>query len=284
MRKDLVKQIDSANSGEQVTDIATDKTTFAKVAERYEEVRLIPAQYVVDTKIAGLRSLRTSKAYLKRLVDHFGNARIRSITYSQVDEYRLKRLKEDVKIASVNRELALLRAVFNFAKRDGLIARTPFERGTPLISLADEVKRDRVLSHEEEQRLLAACDDPVRAHLKPLIIAAVDTGMRKGEILSLEWRDVDLVNRTISVRAMNTKTLTARVVPITSRLLNTLQSLYNERSDDGTVFGTIKDIKRSWRTACDKAKIKGLRFHDLRATFATRLISAGMPIDLKVTG
>lgn len=79
-----------------------------------------------DTKIAGLRSLRTPKGYLKRLVDHFGNARIRSITYSQVDEYMLKRLKEGVKIASVNRELALLRSVFNFAKRDGLISRTPF--------------------------------------------------------------------------------------------------------------------------------------------------------------
>jgi hypothetical protein len=100
LRKELVKQINPANRGDQVTDIVTDKTTFAKVAERYEAVRLIPAEYVGDTKIAGLRSLRTPKAYLKRLVEHFGNARIRSITYSQVDEYRLKRLKEDVKIAS----------------------------------------------------------------------------------------------------------------------------------------------------------------------------------------
>ena len=109
LRKELVKQVDSANRGEQTTDVGTDKTSFAKIAERYEAIKLIPAKYVGDTEIAGLRSLRTPKSYLKRLVEHFRNARILSITYSQVDEYGLKRLKEGGTIASANHELALLR-------------------------------------------------------------------------------------------------------------------------------------------------------------------------------
>jgi len=76
---------------------------------------------------------------------------------------------------------------------------------------------------------------------------------------------------------MNTKTLTARVVPVSARLLAALQSLYNKRTDDGLVFDS-GDFKRSWRTACKLAGVVGCHFHDLRATFATRLISAGMRV------
>jgi integrase len=105
-------------------------------------------------------------------------------------------------------------------------------------------------------------------------------------MITLEWRDVDLDARIITVRAMNTKTLTARTVPVSTRLFVALQSLYNERSGEGSVFGIADNFTRSWRTACDKAKIKGLRFHDLRATCATRLIQAGMQIAevAKITG
>jgi integrase len=105
-------------------------------------------------------------------------------------------------------------------------------------------------------------------------------------MLALEWRDVNLDTRVIQVRAMNTKTLTARAVPVSTRLFIELQRLYNERSGEGSVFGIADNFTRSWMTACDKAKIEGLRFHDLRATCATRLISAGMQIAevAKITG
>ena len=68
----------------------------------------------------------------------------------------------------------------------------------------------------------------------------------------------------ISVRAMNTKTLNARVIPVSTRLALALQVIYNERSDDGLVFGISDNFTRSWRTACKLAGIEGLRFHDLR--------------------
>jgi len=153
LKKQLVKQLDSL---EGRAEIETERITFAKVAAEYEAVKLIEAKYVGDRKIAGLRSVKSPKTYLKRLLNHFGNARVRSITHSQADAYRLKRLDDGLTIASVNRELALLRSIFNFAKQECIISRTPFEMGKPLISSADETKRDRVLSRDEEESLLLA--------------------------------------------------------------------------------------------------------------------------------
>lgn len=207
LQKDLVKQLDSAE-GNQRAELDAQKLTFAKVDNRYEATRLIPAQYVNDRKVAGLRSLSGPKSYLKRLIEHFGNALIRSITYGQVDQYRLNLLAEGFSITSVNRILALLQSVFNFAKREGALDKNPFELGGPLIHKADENKRTRVMSRDEETRLLAACVDR-QEHHRPIIIAAVDTGCRKGELLKLIWRDVDLDSRVISIKAFNTKTAEA---------------------------------------------------------------------------
>src|SRR5262245_17820438 len=148
------------------------------------------------------------------------------ITPATVERFKLERLntrtrnKTERQIASVNRELEQLRAILRYAKNERLITSSPFERASsPLISKADETKRTRVLSREEEIRLLKACETPERDHLIPLIIFAIDTGMRKGEMLSLTWADVNFKARSITVRATTTKTLQARVVPISRRLL-----------------------------------------------------------------
>jgi integrase len=218
LKKELVKQLETSAEGNQRAELDGAKLTFRRLAERYEAVRLIPAVYVGDRKVAGLRSFETPKLQLRLLIEHFGNARVRNITYGQVDEYRLKRLSEKLKIASVNRELALLRSVFNFGKREGFISRTPFEMGAPLISVADETKRDRVLSRAEEEKLLPALSDPRRLHIRALTVAALDTGARKNELLTLTWRDLDLVSGVITIRASNSKTAKSRQVPISDRL------------------------------------------------------------------
>lgn len=95
--------------------------------------------------------------------------------------------------------------------------RTPFEMGSPLISKADETKRDRVMTRDEEDKLLAVCVEK-RSHPRPLIIAAVDTGCRRGELLTLTWEDVDFPASVINIKAFNTKTARGRQVFITDRL------------------------------------------------------------------
>ena len=103
LKKQLVEELDSAEPDNQRAELDAQKFTFAKVADRYEATKLIPAVYVGDRKVAGLRSLRTQKSYLKRLVEHSGAASIRSIAYGQVDEYRLSLLAEGLAVAGANR-------------------------------------------------------------------------------------------------------------------------------------------------------------------------------------
>lgn len=90
--------------------------------------------------------------------------------------------------------------------------------GDPLISTADERKRERIITRDEELRLLNACDDRWRRHLRPILICALDTGMRRGGILSLQWSDVDFEDRVLTIRAFNTKTMKERQVSMTTRL------------------------------------------------------------------
>ena len=181
-------------------------------------------------------------------------------------------------IAAVNRELALLRRLFNVALREGWITRNPFSAGESLISPADERQRERILSRDEEAKLLAACSGDRRAHLRGIIVCALDTGMRRGEILSLRWSDVDLDALTIRVRAMNTKTLRDREVPITDRLANELRSLRDGAAAHDRVFGVIDNVKFSFTAARQQAGLPDVRFHDLRHTAATRLVQGHLPL------
>src|SRR5262245_38882222 len=162
LKKELVKELEQLESAEGNERAALDgaKLTFRELADRYKSARLIPARYVNDRKVAGLRSLDTPRYQLRLLVEHFGAARTRAITHSQIDEYRLKRLDTGLKIASVNRELALLRSVFNFAICEGWLSKSPFQAGASLISAADEIRRSRTLSADEEERLLLALGSP----------------------------------------------------------------------------------------------------------------------------
>jgi integrase len=149
-----------------------------------------------------------------------------------------------------------------------------------LISLADENKRERILTREEEVKLLVACETPLRAHLKAILICALDTGMRQGEIFSLRWHDVDCENGLLNIQAFHTKTMKERQVAITTRLALELERLEASPPDnaDGLVFGIIDNVKRSFTAARNKAGLKDVRFHDLRHTAATRLVGAHIPL------
>jgi integrase len=259
------------------------RITFSKLADIYQDRKLTPPQYSGDRKVSGLRSWKSLRGYLVPLREHFHNQKISAITHHDIEAYKLKRLATPKKrggksrtITGVNRELELLRSLLIYAKNEGWIQSNPFDRGG-LISKADETRRERVLSFDEEQKLLDACTDK-RSHIKTLLICALDTGMRRGELLSLQWSDIDLASRTINIRALNTKTLTTRAVPISDRLSVHLEEMRNGTADDAHLF-TVVDIRKAFYNSCEKAGITGLRFHDLRATTASRLISVGMPLE-----
>jgi integrase len=132
------------------------------------------------------------------------------------------------------------------------------------------------LSVEEIARLLKAAE---RSHLHPVILAALHTGMRKGELLSLQWGDVDFAKGMITVWA--SKTSTYRTVPMTPLHAETLQAM--EGSEENTFVFTYggkptQNLKRRFGTLLKKAGIINCRFHDLRHTFCSHLAIAGVPL------
>jgi integrase len=290
--KEIIKRMLREIETTGVRAIDADSLLFAHLARIYEEQKLRPAKYVGERKVAGVRSLGPARVALHATVEHFGNRPLKTITHSDIERYKIMRLEKPTlrgarAIASVNRELELMRAVIRFAVREGWLPKSPFEMGTPLISKADETQRERILTHDEETFLLAACSGR-RLHLRPIIITALDTGMRRGELFKLRWSDVDLATGKITIKAINTKTARKRAVAITDRLAIELERLWKNspKNPNELVFGIRSTFKNSFATACKIAGIEEFRFHDCRHTAITRMVSAGIqPMEImKLTG
>jgi integrase len=280
--KDLLRELEEY--GEQSLD--STHMTFAQLADYYRDHYAIEPQYSTEgRKIAGLRSFKTVREQLKMLRDYFEKQKVRSITHGGIQKFKLNRLATETKqhrprsIARVNRELALLRRILSIAHREGWILRNPFTSGDSLISVADEQRRERILSPEEESKLLNACTGRC-SHLRPIIVCALDTGMRQGEMLKLRWSDIDFENETILVRAFNTKVMRERILAMTPRLKSELSMLYPRtlQNSDALIFGIKNNVKRSFSTVRKAIGLKDIRFHDLRHTAATRLVQGHMPL------
>jgi integrase len=271
----------------------SDKLTFAQLAERYEEHKLFPARYSNGVKVSGRRSLLPVKSILKSLKEHFGKKLIRSIRPLDIEAFKQQRLSTPVrggsprKVSSVNRELELLRGMLNFAVQNEWLIRSPFALTKGVISKAAEVERDRVLSFEEERRLLDACAGR-RRHLRPLIICALDTAMRRGEMFKMVWNDVSFATNEIFIPQTNSKTEKSRAVGITPRLRAELEAIWETSPKDpnGIVFGITDTVKASFQTAREIAGLSDFRFHDCRHTATTRMIAAGCSHTevMKITG
>ena len=305
--KDLYKAMETEykQRGEEAFD--GDRMTFSQLSEYAKKHYVKAPMFVNGLKVSGMKSWMDARQKLEVMCSYFGTRRITSLTSEDIAAYRdirlqtpTKRKETDAKgkakakarsIASVHRELSLLRRVLNIARRKRWIAFNPFDEGG-FISNASEVKRTRIISRTEEEMLLAATEREDRRkdgkttkkqslkHLRAIIICGTDTGMRSGEMFKMKRKDVELENDRIKVVASNTKTEQERYVPITPRLKVELERLFSEAPDaDGEtlVFG-ISRIKRGWTALCKHAGVSNATPHDLRHTAATRMIRQGLPI------
>jgi len=267
--------------------IDAERLTFDDLANHYEAHYAIPPVYIDGRKVAGLRAYRDVRNHMRILRSYFHRIKLTNISYRTIERFKMDRLNEPLKrngeqrsLANVHRTLSILRTMLHVAEREEWIIRNPFSAGKPLINMSNERPRERILSREEEERLLSLCAGH-REYLRPLLTAALDTGMRRGEILSLCWSDIHFASATIEVRAANTKTERARVVPLTERLMNELMRLQeraNGKPHDSVFSIGGTGLPRMIQRMCDEVGIIGFRFHDCRHTFATRLIQAGMPL------
>lgn len=284
----LRKLLNQLNS-EGEKGLEAEKLSFSQLVAYYEENYAKTAKFIDDRKVEGLRDLGRVKGFLKQFRLYFGNQKLRQITYDDILNYRTERLrtpthyKKPRTIATMNRELAYLRRLFNIAMRQGWILRNPLNSGESLIDVSAERRRERTLSIDEEKRLLLACTGK-RQHLRPLLICLLATGARKGETLKLTWKDIDFDRRLITYRALNTKTLRARKVGMTSQLFEELCLLWdNSEKDLDSLIFKFRGVRTAFQNACIEANIEtgrpfGITLHSLRHTVAVRLVKGNFPL------
>lgn len=206
----------------------------------------------------------TDEYRLRRLKVYFKNVDIAEVKPMMVQGYVAERLEENISKRTINRELALLKKFFNLAIGEGYLTENPVKK-VKFFSKRDNV-RDRILTEDEERRLLSAAP----AHLRPVIIVALNTGLRKSEIENLCWQNVCLDKLKPELKIENTKSKKTRYIPVNSTLLSVLTALKAEGRDEGKVFPFR--IRTAFENACRDAKIQGFVFHDLRRSFGTRLL------------
>ncbi len=212
---------------------------------------------------------------LNVLLPYFGSTPIGDISKGLAREFRRHRKNADsVSDTTVNRDLEVLRHVLFFAMEEGILLSNPLSR---VQMVRERRKRQPVLSLKEEPLVLAAA----RAHLRPIIITALDTGMRRGEILHQKAEDVDLSRRILGVTKSKTPGGEQREIPLTARM----HELLSKMPKTGLLFTykrkPIQKLRRSWSSAVLKSGIRPLLFKHLRHTFNTRLMEAGVIQDVR---
>ena len=242
--------------------------TFGELMERF-----------LSEHVTKRASQRSYVGYARRLRGFFGDGTpLADITPRLIAEYKSQLFADELAPASVNRHLATLKKAFNLAVREW-----EWCQRNPVLSVSMERERngrDRWLTIEEESRLLAAC----APGLRDIVQFALGTGMRMGEILSLSWRGVDLTRRTVML--FHSKNGERRTIPLNQTVLNIIKERGKVRSlRTDLVFPSQANtplesghLRRAFRLALKKARIEDFHFHDLRHTFATRLVQAGIEL------
>ncbi|WP_244470846.1 tyrosine-type recombinase/integrase [Microvirga massiliensis] len=189
-----------------------------------------------------------------------------------VAQYRDDRLKL-VKPGTVRRELAILQHCFELARKEwGLpITANPVQQ----ITLPEPQKaRERRLEADEGQCLASSLATTSVWYLRPLVLLAIETGMRRGELLSIRWRDVDMTART--VRILKTKNGHPRTIPLTPKALEVLASL--TRTDERVFPVTPNAVRLAWERLRRRAGLPDLRLHDLRHETVSRFFEYGLTV------
>ena len=230
-------------------------------------------------------------ALRKHLIPFFGNRSLDRIAEIDVQRYKRSReevirsmpknigkAKPDITVVAINRELALLRKMFNQAIQWGKTQSNPI---TSNIRRYEEHERVRFLSFEEEIDLLNVCPPT----LGNVVLFALNTGMRRSEISSLTWRNADPVNSTVTIKAGYSKNGETRRLALNETARSILSGLKGGSEDQGVIFTNSNGdpflssgIATAYKRAIKKSGIHDLTFQDLRHTFASRLAMGGVDL------
>ncbi len=226
------------------------------------------------------------------------------VTAWSVEKYKAARLKAGINPATVNRDLVRLKAALAKAVEWGMLAEHPLR--TVKRAKGEDNSRVRFLSKSEEKALrkaLAAREEAHKRrrasggdwraqrgidalptitgyydHVMPMVLLALNTGLRRGELTSITWADVNLPGKLLTVRAGYAKSGKPRHVPLNTEAMDVLRRYRKQHDGAGRVFPVL-DPKKAWVAVLASAKIEAFRFHDLRHTFASHLVMAGVDLN-----
>ncbi|MCX5804136.1 MAG: tyrosine-type recombinase/integrase, partial [Proteobacteria bacterium] len=230
------------------------------------------------------REKNTQKSYkvsLNNLTKFFSMMSLSEITPKTISAYMEKRLEEGIKPASINKDFSMLSKAFNLAMKEW-----EWTNENPCMKvskLQENNKRIRWLTPDEEKMLLDLAKGYLKGQLLEIILVALYTGMRESEILDLRWEDIDFNQKIIII--LKTKNKEPRSIPINQTIYTLLAAKSKIRSISGYVFTTgngtrigVGNMLMVFSLVTKNAGIENFRFHDLRHTFATRLVQKGVDI------
>ena len=282
-KKFLAKRLLDAREGEiaqgRLPGILFEKTTFEELSENF----------LRDYRINKKKSLKKAEGSVKHLKKTFKGMRAVDITTPKINEHIEKRINEGAMNATINRELAALKRMMTIG-----VKQTPpiVERMPYIPTLKENNVRKGFFEHGD----FLAVYNELPSYMKPVLLFGYKTGWRVEEVLSLLWEQVDRVNGCARLESGETKNDDARVIYFDEELARMFKELWQKRKASQNFcryvfvnkYGTdrIRCFYVGWRSACKRAGVEGLLFHDLRRTAVRNMVRAGVPevIAMKISG
>ena len=266
--KELKRQIDAGGDplGEKVAD--RDAPTMAELCQRFAAEHLSRKRATTQRHYSGL---------IERIIlPKLGALKVNEIMFTHIDALHRK-ITAGGAPYQANRAVAVLSKMFNMVIKLGWRTDNPAKG----IERNHEDRRERFLSADELTRLGEALDNHPDRQAAAIIALLLLTGARKGEMLAMRWQDLDLDTGTWTKPSAHTKQARIHRVPLSEPARALLTKLRAETAGDvehvfpGRLSGHRMEIEKRWRQICKAARIKGLRIHDLRHSYASILVSAG---------
>jgi len=256
--------------------------------------------------------IETINRIKKCFFGQFSDCFLKNISQLDVDKWRTQRIKSGRKCSTINRDITTLKAALSKAVEWGIIESNPLSNIKPY--KIDSSGVVRFLCDEEESRLREALDSREKRmrngrqsannwrsergysllpdngpsayadYLKPMVLISINTGLRRGELLSLAWEQVDLLKRHLTVKSDHSKSGKTRHIPLNQESYTVFIKWKKQKKADGLVFTNklgekLGDIKKSWKSLLKQASIDSFRWHDLRHHFASKLVMAGADLN-----
>lgn len=264
-------------------------------AAKKQQNRAATLQELIDTHYAPwLRANRRGWKFTLECLGHFGECLTKTVdelTVLDIEKWQAERKAEGHKNSTINRRTTAIHAFLNWATKREIIPQNPLRGRVERQRETDSARKIRYLSPDERKRLLGALDErdqEERDYLRTAVLVSLNTGIRKGSLLKLEWDDINWTLKRLHLRAETMKAGYAKTVPLNEVALQALADWQKRTNENGVTSDYVfpgqspaiplKDIKKPWNNLLNRAGIKNFSWHCMRHDFASQLAMMGVDI------